>query len=591
MPMEAREILPIECWESIISYLSDDGLKVVSLVCKDFLTISNICKDGLKVIHPGIGMLSKQLNRFKYLKKIDMKLFTGDLDEAILEIARSDQVNIEILDMSFQVAFKTESLRELGSNSKMKNLKALYCTAIQRLQDDDLVVIANSFPNLEELDLGYYRLWCPGERASAKNISDPSTFPTDYGVESLASKLKLLKKIKFSGIYDLTDRSVVALSLNCVFLKAVTICSDSLSVMSVTQNGIGLLLRNSPNLEALKIGFIEMMGYSQSTITIENSISYAKALTSLTFFQMYVSDMLLNAIAKAKLPLKKLGLRLCENFTVSGLLMVLSKSNFLTKLRILRSNIKDVDMVRLLNGSDLGKLTHLDISQSQVTFSTLFQLSTKCPSLVEIRMDNTKIGDGDLYNIQLSKNHRIRNLYVRGCGIGDESVKQFGLMFPNLRILDLSFCSHVTSTGTEAILKSCKFLRKLILSGYEHAKLIKSEFPAEVNLEDLTLSYSEIDDKGLAAIAKLCPRLVYLDLTYCLKTTAEGIKQIVKNITTLNCLHMRTCDHKTRDLLEWMLSTGNLASLKKIYVGLSHKYFSEEQRDEFLHHGCLLIQW
>ncbi|XVF03940.1 hypothetical protein REPUB_Repub05bG0036800 [Reevesia pubescens] len=506
-----------------------------------------------------------------------MKLFTGDLDEAILEIARSDEVNIEILDISFQVAFKTESLRELGSNSKMKNLKALYCTAIQRLHDDDLVVIANSFPNLEELDLGYYRLWFSGKRASAKNISDPSTFPTDYGVESLASKLKLLKKIKFSGIYDLTDRSVVAF--------------DSLSVMSVTENGIGLLLRNSPNLEALKIGFIEMMGSSQSTITIENSISYAKALTSLTFFQMYVSDMLLNAIAKAKLPLKKLGLRLCVNFTVTGLLMVLSKSNFLTKLRIVRSNIKDVDMVRLLNGSDLGKLTHIDISQSQVTFSTLFQLSTKCPSLVEIRMDNTEIGDGDLYNIQLSKNHRIRNLYVASCRVGDESVKQFGLMFPNLRILDLSFCSHVTSTGTEAILKSCKFLRKLILRGYEHAKLIKSELPAEVNLEDLTLSYSKIDDKGLAAIAKLCPRLVSLDLTYCLKTTAEGIKQIVKNITTLNCLHMRTCDHKTRDLLEWMLSTGNLASLKKIYVGLRHKYFSEEQRDEFLHHGCLLTQW
>ncbi|XVF32355.1 hypothetical protein REPUB_Repub17cG0074800 [Reevesia pubescens] len=588
MPMEACEILPIDCWQTIISYLSDNELKAVSLVCKDFLTISNICKDSLKVIHHGIGMLSKQLNRFKYLKKIDMKLFRGDLDEAILEIARSE-MNIEILDISIQVAFKTQSLIELGSNSKMKNLKALYCNEIQRLHDDDLVVIANSFPNLEEPDLGYYRYFS-GERASAEIFP---TFPTDYGVESLASKLKLLKKIKISGQYNLTDRSVVALSLNCAFLQDVTIFGDNMNGMSVTENGIGLLLRNSPNLEALKIGMIQM-GSSQSSINIENSISYAKALTSLRFLRMYVSDMLLNAIAKAKLPLKKFGLGLCGHFTVTGLLMVLSKSNSLTNLRILRSNIKDVDMERLLNGSDLGQLTHIDIRQSQVTFSTLFQLSTKCPSLVNIRMDYTEIRDGDLHNIPLSENRRIRNLYVIRCQIGDESVKRFGLMFPNLRVLDLNFCLHVTSTGIEAILKSCKYLRKLILRGYRHAKLIKadnSELPAEVNLEDLTLSYSEIDDEGLAGIAKLCTRLVSLDLTCCLKTTAEGIKQIVKNVTTLNCLYMRSCDHKTRDLLEWMLSTGNLASLKKIYVGLRYKYFSEEQRDEFLHHGCLLIQW
>ncbi|XVF00282.1 hypothetical protein REPUB_Repub03eG0271500 [Reevesia pubescens] len=91
-----------------------------------------------------------------------------------------------------------------------------------------------------------------------------------------------------------------------------------------------------------------------------------------------------------------------------------------------------------------------------------------------------------------------------------------------------------------------------------------SELP-EVNLEDLTLSDSLIDDEGLLAIAKRCHLLVYLDLTYCKRITAEGIKQIIKNITTLKCLYLHDFDHiNYGDLLEWMLSTGNLAYPKRI---------------------------
>ena len=117
----------------------------------------------------------------------------------------------------------------------------------------------------------------------------------------------------------------------------------------------------------------------------------------------------------------------------------------------------------------------------------------------------------------------------------------------------MSYCYQITSTGIEAILKSCKFIRKLILRGYLKAiEADNSELP-EVNLEDLTISSSLIDDEGLAAIAKKCPRLVSLALSYCRNVTTEGIKQIVKNITTLKCLYMLGCKHINRDdVLEWM---------------------------------------
>ncbi|XP_022748103.1 uncharacterized protein LOC111297735 [Durio zibethinus] len=513
--MEAGAILPIDYWQSIFSHLDHDGLEAVSLVCKDFLIISNIYKHSLQVIHPGVDMLSKQLNRFKQLKNINLKPFTGDLDEVILEIARSD-ISLQVLDICHQDGLKAESLKELGSNSKMKILKVFNCLMRNsNLQDNDLVVIANSFPNLEELDLRIFN-FLPNNCLA--NDSCSPWFPTDFGVEILRNN-------------------------------------------GVTEKGIAFLLRNKPNLEALSIGNIKMDS-SQSTITIENSISHAKALTSLEFSRMDVSDILLIAVAKAELRLTKFVLHFCKKFTVTGLLMVLSNYQ-LTKLGLVEGDIADVD-IELVLSRDVSKLTHIEIKRCQVTSSTLFLLSTRCPSLVEIRMKQIalvgQINDGGI-NFPLFKNHSVQNL--------SETMQNY--------------------TGIEAILKSCKLIRKLILREYLKKKIIEadnSELP-EVNLEDLSLSWTGIDDKGLAALAKRCPRLVSLEASHCDYVTTEGIKQIVNNITTLKYLYMRGCDGvKSGDLLEWMLATGNLASLKKIYLG--QNTFTEEQMDQFSHRGCLL---
>ncbi|XP_022748106.1 SCF E3 ubiquitin ligase complex F-box protein pof2-like [Durio zibethinus] len=581
IPMEAVEILPIDCWQSIFNHLDNQGLKAVSLVCKDFLAISNTCKESLQVFHPGVGVLSEQLKRFKQLKRIHFKCFRGDINKAIVEIGRSD-ISLQVLDIWHREdEFKSESLKDLGSN-----LEVLSCCSLKgNLHDNDLVVIANSFPNLEQLYIGNCKIF--PKNSLAEDSSSPQ-LPTDFGVEILASKLKLLTKICIYGEHYVSDRSVVALASNCVFLQTLTMwCSRN---NGVTEHAIGFLLRNRPNLEALSIGYIKMDS-SGSSITIENSISHAKALTSLEFYQMDVSDMLMNAIAKAELRLTKFLLKYCKQFTVLGLLKVLSNYQ-LTELAIVEANIADVDMELVLS-RDVSKLTHIEISKCQVTNSTLFLLSTRCPSLVEIRMNQIAL-DGQINNgynnFPLLKNHRVQNLCLTRCKISDELAKQLGLIFSNLKVLDLSYCYQLTSSGIEAFLKSCKFIRKLIAQEYFNAKIIEannSELP-EVNMESLILSRSQIDDEGLAAIAKRCPRLMVFDFRYCKKITAEGIKQIVKNISTMKYLYIRDCDNvKCGDLLEWMLSTGNLASLKIIYIGQND--LTEKHKDQFSHHGCLLL--
>lgn len=106
-------------------------------------------------------------------------------------------------------------------------------------------------------------------------------------------------------------------------------------------------------------------------------------------------------------------------------------------------------------------------------------------------------------------------------------------------------------------------------------------------MEELRLYNTLVDDEGLAAIAKRCGRLVSLNLNVCRNVTSDGIKQIVKNITTLRCLTIFTISHGIcSDVLQWMLSTGNFASLKEIHVEKSTK----EHTENFLRHGILLLE-
>ncbi|OMP12244.1 Leucine-rich repeat, cysteine-containing subtype [Corchorus olitorius] len=484
-------------------------------------------------------MLSQLLKRFTQLKTINLRGFPGDLDEALGEIACSG-ICLEGLELYGLRLAGSGTVIELGSNPKMKNLKTLW-----DLDDDNLVKIANLFPNLEELRImgvERYRYEIP--------------FATDLGIKYLASKLKFLRKICISDEYIISDESIIALSENCVLLTDVTVSNNR-----VTEHGIGLLLRNRPNLEALSLSHI--MRSSTSNITIENSISHAKALTSLTFFTMDIPDTILMEIAKAKLRLKVLQLNTCWSFTVSGLLMVSSNLNKLEIYGGYDDYILDAEMELLVKG-DLGNLTHIELSSCKMTSSTFLLLLTNCPSLVEIKMSESEV-NGEVGNILVCKNHSIRNIDLEyECKFSDELVKQFLLLFPNLNHLGLSSCQ--TFAGID--------MAELMLTG------------DEINSLEVLRVYNSSGIDG-EAIARSCPRLTSLVIYNCEKLTIEGIKHIVETIKTLRCLYIYNYYVYYGELLDWIISAGFVDYLKKILLP-TKRYFTEEQRDECLRRGCFL---
>uniref|UniRef100_A0A803LEQ5 Uncharacterized protein n=1 Tax=Chenopodium quinoa TaxID=63459 RepID=A0A803LEQ5_CHEQI len=105
-----------------LKYKSDQ--ESISLVCKRFLSITNSLKVSIKFPeYTTISTISRLVQRFPNLKQRWFIDFRGDLNEAVVAIARSGLDLEELLDMAHDRYQRAVWLEELGSN--MKNLKVL----------------------------------------------------------------------------------------------------------------------------------------------------------------------------------------------------------------------------------------------------------------------------------------------------------------------------------------------------------------------------------------------------------------------------------------------------------------------------------
>ncbi|KAL6996690.1 hypothetical protein U1Q18_006819 [Sarracenia purpurea var. burkii] len=198
----------------------------------------------------------------------NLRGFRGDIDRVILEIAVSD-LKLESLDVSNNNCLPLECLKLLGS--KMKSLRVLKCSKLGVFRDIELVAIAESMPWLEELDISY-----PGMDLDRDGLSYISTASMPGG----------LRKIDISGNHFLTDKSLLALSSNCAFLKEIVILHCSL----VTPHDIEFVMRNSSQLSLISVGKIEISRSSLYYLPILDSFTSARGLSTLYIHNSLVPD-------------------------------------------------------------------------------------------------------------------------------------------------------------------------------------------------------------------------------------------------------------------------------------------------------------
>ncbi|KAK7294037.1 hypothetical protein RJT34_16920 [Clitoria ternatea] len=519
---------PDECWESIFRFLGHGRhLESVSMVCKQFLSITNRLQLSLTTIHDQtIPLLPQLLLRFSRLKALDFTHYNGYHHGLLHQIAQSG-LDLDLLNLSNQRTLPLDGLQEIGS--KMSNLKALICPNIGSLHDSHLVVMAYCFPFLEELDISF-----PLDSQA-----------TDFGVMRLSSMIENLRKLNISGNHFITDKSLFSLCQNCMSLEEISF----FTCFKITQVGIASAIRIRPSLVSISFNIekkrIHGPGLTPSTIDLDliDAFRTMKRLTVIDLSNSFISDEFLHSVAEGGgLMLKRLILQDCCNCTFSGISFVLSECQSIQCLDLRKVDFLTDQCITKLS-IFLQNLTSINLSGCcQLTNSTFFTLTRNCPLLSEIKMERTYIGvegEGDpgldfVVNLEVKKVCLGDNVLLN-----DASLVKFASTCPSLQVLDLNGCEGVSGECVVEILKRCCEIRHLHLA-YTGIEVFEIDFEVS-QLEVLNLSGSRIEDKALSIISRRCSGLVLLNIQSCWHVTEKGVKEVVENCRALKELNLKNC--------------------------------------------------
>ncbi|XP_058729435.1 F-box/LRR-repeat protein 3-like [Vicia villosa] len=560
-----------ECWECIFKFLINHDtdythrryvhLKPLSLVSKQFLSVTNRLRSSLTVYNPACQFF----HRFSNIASLDLSYYVGgDMDDLLIQVSRFP-LRITSLNISNQLRIPAKGLRAFSEN--ITTLTSLVCSNIATLIYSHMVFVAECFPLLEELDF-----------SKAKNFKFDKT--ASFPAEALSLALPKLRKVNLSRNSYISNEILFHLCKNCKLLKEVTVIKCN----SITISDIASDLHERPTLSSLTYS----ANYSDRlTSSFIDTLLSLKGLTSLDLFILRISDEMLSSIAMVGLPLTRLGLRNCSGCSYTGIFSLLSECSSIQHLNLERAyflNNQHVAELSLFLGDLISiNLRHCD----KLTESALFALVRNCPSLIEINMEYTSIGKESVRNSNSSMdcivNSQLKSLYLAHCEeLGDETIIRFASIFSNLQLLDLNSCELISDEGIDQVLRKVYNIRHLKLAHSSRVELfvgMNFELP---NLEVLNLSYTTVQDETLYAISKRCRGLLQLDLQDCRYVTQKGVKDVLENCTQLREINLWNCYDVHGDVCSMLLSS---LSLRKI-IAPSHFRFTRGIMKLFSHHGC-----
>ncbi|GAU35727.1 hypothetical protein TSUD_259020 [Trifolium subterraneum] len=565
------------CWDLIFTFLNDGSegehnhnyLKSLSIVSKEFLSITNRLRYSLTIYVSTRPFLHRLFKRFTNLTSLDLTCFCGDLDALLSQIS-CFRLKLTSLDISNQPTIPVIGLRAFSI--KITTLTSLVCSNIESIYGTDLFLIAECFPLLEELDLSN-----PGEFANYVNFLD--------GLDALSLALFKLRKINLSGHCYVNDLSLLHLCKNCEFLEEVMMMNCSL----LTHHGIAYAIRERrQTLRSLSIRWRSAGSNDVISSPFIDSLVSLMGLTSLDLSSSHISDMLLTSIAMRGLPLRRLVLQNCTGYSYVGIFSLLSKCQGIKHLDLQKAEfLNDHHVVEL--SLFLGGLMSINLSDSRnLTNLALFALVGHCSSLNEIIMEYTTIGketienSNSLMDFVLNPQLKFLHLAYSSC-LKDESIKIFASIFPNLQLLDLSNCKDITEEGIYQILRRCCKIRHLNLTSCLRVKLHGMNFEVP-QLKVLNLSYTSIDDKTLYVISKSCFGLLQLLLESCKNVTNSGVENVVEHCTQLREINLENCNKVFVNIVDMVFLR---PSLRKI-TAPPHYHLSDENKELLSRHGCLV---
>lgn len=567
--------LPEDCWELVFRRLEDERLMdPVSLVCRRFLSITNRIRSNLTVsdrtiiVHGGGGP-SRLFRRFPNLRRIAVSDFHGNLYRLVQDMSRSG-LKLEAVDLHGQrQCFPRSAMKQLGSTMR-DSLKTLLLGRFLHLENDDVLAIAESFPNLELLDISH-------PQRELDHSSELRQMVTDHAIEVLSSNLRNLKSIHLSGNHFLSDSALVSLSTNCPNLTEIVAHDCSF----MRGEGIVFVLRHSPNLTSVSVNRIAVL--SRLMGGESNPFQRARALRHLSLSRMLVPDELLVSLGDVELQMQELSLSDCWGLSFAGLASVLKAyGRSLRRLVLIGlSFLSDGMMVSVL--PHLSNMNSINLSCCcDLSNTTFFSIIRHCPSIEQIEMRKTSVGQG-LLPAAPCLNQRLKSLRLtENPYLDDNTVRLIAASCPRLDSLDISYCWDVTAEGMKHLGERCPEITELSIKGCTQIQSLGTS-SGFLKLKTLKASGSWLHDEALSVLAQSCKGLSWLDLDGCPEVTEKGVRDVVMGCKRLQQLYLGP-QSVDLSVLNWIVSSGLL--LRKIVW--QSGFLPITLQDLFLRHGCVV---
>jgi len=180
---------------------------------------------------------------------------------------------------------------------------------------------------------------------------------------------------------------------------------------------------------------------------------------------------------------------------------------------------------------------------------------------------------------QLKSLHLNFNSYIR-----DESIKIIASIFPNLQLLNFSYCPAISEEGIFQVLRTCSNINHLNLTRCLRVRLRGMNFEVP-KVEVLNLSYTNVDDDTLSVISKCCRGLLQLLLEGCYLVTEKGVKYVLEKCTQLREINLKRCRQVHGDVLASLIFSR--PSLRKLTTPVGYR-FSAREMELLSRQGCIV---
>jgi len=390
--IETDSYLPDECWECIfrfLDYKDDENLSSLSLVSKQFLSITNRLRFSLtlkKEAHPFLPLLFK---RFTNLTTLNLTHFRHDrnLNDLLGQLSNFP-FKLTSLSLPDQCRFPAIGLQAFSQNIKTLTSLTCYYTFFC---DKDLSPIVDCFPLLEELNLS---------RPLVFNNNQTNFVNT---IHRLISKHPCIQHLELRGNYFLNDQHVVDFSLFLGNLVSINL-SDCLCLAETT---LFSLVRNCPLLSEIK-----MEGTHIGKGTVGYSGVYPQLKSLYLGINSVLSDEIIILFSSIFPNLQLLDLKHCSQIS-EGICQVLKKCCKLKHLNLaFCSNVK-------LHGMNFAvpELEMLNLSNTKVDNETLYMISKNCCRLLQLLLENcNNVTEEGVKRVVENCTHQNRKLFLRrGC--------------------------------------------------------------------------------------------------------------------------------------------------------------------------------